>query len=81
MEVPLAGELFQEGEDVPQPGEADAIVEHLICTRPAQVSVADMAVRIRNCLLRIRIRIRINNLNKLFRENMKFSDLRLLFVA
>ncbi len=37
VEVPLAGELFQEGEDLPQPGEADAVVEHLICTRPAQV--------------------------------------------
>jgi hypothetical protein len=39
VEVPLAGELFQEGgEDLPQPGEADAVVEHLICTRPAQVA-------------------------------------------
>ncbi len=26
--MPLAGELFQEGEDLPQPGEADAIVQH-----------------------------------------------------
>jgi hypothetical protein len=55
VEVPLAGELFQEGEDLPQPGEADAVVEHLICTRPAQVAGAETAVRIRNRLLRIRI--------------------------
>ena len=37
VEVPLVGQMLEGADELLEPGEAAAIVEHLICTRPAQV--------------------------------------------